>query len=349
MRILAIETSCDETAAAILEVKGKRFFLRKSFVASQSDIHVQYGGVVPEVAARTHITTIIPLLKKTLGDSVPDVIAVTTGPGLITSLFVGVHTARALAYIYKKPLIRVNHIEGHIYANWLTDSGIRVKDQGYSINQIEFPALALTVSGGHTQLTLMKGHGTYTIIGETVDDAAGEAFDKVAKILDLEYPGGPAISKRATMGDHTKVSLPFPMIDSGDYRFSFSGLKTAVLYLVRDLKKQGRYTTEMRDHICASFQHSVVSVLIKKTCAAARAYRVRTVLLGGGVAANSLLRELLEKHILRLIPSPRLVIAPQKYCTDNAAMIAVAGFFKAQRKEFTPPLKCDVDPVWKLS
>ena len=349
MRIVSIETSCDETAVAILETRGNRFFLRTSFIASQSRIHARYGGVVPEVAARAHVTTIIPLLKKALGASIPDAIAVTAGPGLITSLFVGVHTARTLAYIYKKPLIRVNHIEGHIYANWLADAGSKIKNQGYSVDEIEFPVLALIVSGGHTQLILMKGHGNYKIIGETVDDAAGEAFDKVARILELKYPGGPEVSRRAAFGDPAKISLPLPMLHSGDYRFSFSGLKTAVLYLVRDIKKQGHYNEAMRDNICAAFQHSVVSVLTQKTCAAARAHRVRTVLLGGGVAVNTLLRESLTKSILHLHPSPKLVIAPPEYCTDNAAMIAVAALFKAQRKEFTPPLKCDADPAWELS
>lgn len=347
LTVLAIESSCDETAVALLRGKGDVLSFLSSSVASQAKIHRRYGGVVPEIAARNHIAAIIPLVKKTLAHNVPDIIAVTAGPGLITSLLVGVHTARALSYIYKKPLVRVNHIEGHMYSSRLqpTRGASNFKLQ---ISTMQFPALALIVSGGHTELILIKNHGNYKKIGATLDDAAGEAFDKAAKIMDLGYPGGPAIAHRATYGDPLISPLPMPMLGSGDYSFSFSGLKTAILYRVRDLKEQGRYTDEMRDHLCAAFQHSVVTVLVKKTCSAAERYKVKTVLLAGGVAANLALRQKLAETMLRQPRSIPVRIAPLPYCTDNAAMIAVAGYFRAQRNKFSSPLSCDADPAWEL-
>lgn len=349
--ILAIESSCDETAVALLEATQEEFFIRKSFIASQQKIHARYGGIVPEVAARSHITALMPLIKKTIGRKIPDAIAVTAGPGLITSLFVGVHTARALSYIYRKPLIRVNHIEGHIYANWLSNSGSRVKGQkGYRVEgRVKFPALALIVSGGHTELIFMKDHGVYKIIGKTLDDAAGEAFDKAAKILDLPYPGGPAVSVRARYGDARRSPLPIPMIDSKNHSFSFSGLKTALLYRVRNLKESGQYSEQMRDHLCAAFQHSVVTALIAKTVAAAQEYEPRSILLGGGVAANESLRAALASAVAPLRQRTELVISPLNYCTDNAAMIAVAAFFQMRKKRFVSPFACAVDPVWGIT
>ncbi len=343
--ILAIETSCDETAIALLEARHHSFKLKKSLISSQQDIHAKYGGVVPEVAARAHITTIIPLIRKCIGRIIPDAIAVTAGPGLITSLLVGVQTARALSYIYKKPLIRVNHIEGHIYANWLSKQGVGHRVEGI----VKFPALVLIVSGGHTELILMKDHGKYELIGKTLDDAAGEAFDKVAKIFDLPYPGGPNIANRAMFGDPFRSPLPFPMLHSGNYSFSFSGLKTAVLYRVRDLKKNKHYSPEMRDHLCASFQHSIVSVLVAKTMRAAKEFGVATILLGGGVAANLALRESLLHAALAMYPKPELIVSPLQYCTDNAAMIAVAAYFKAKKKDFTSPFRCAADPLWDIT
>ncbi|MBI2483977.1 tRNA (adenosine(37)-N6)-threonylcarbamoyltransferase complex transferase subunit TsaD [Candidatus Uhrbacteria bacterium] len=346
--VLGIESSCDETAVAFLKGDEVSFRLLSTAMATQQNIHKEYGGVVPEVAARIHIETIIPLVKRILGRRVPDCVAVTAGPGLITSLLVGVHTARALAYIYGKPLVRVNHIEGHIYSNWLATQKPLIKNQRHRLDRIRFPALALIVSGGHTELILMRDHGKYKKIGKTVDDAAGEAFDKVAKIVDLDYPGGPAIARRAAYGNSLAVPLPIPMLHSRDFNFSFSGLKTAVLYRVRDQKNHKTYSEMFRDDICASFQHSVVTVLVKKTCAAAKHYNVKSVLVGGGVAANIALRQTLAKAIPQLPCQPLLFVAPLKYCTDNAAMIALAGYIQFRRGTFTSPLFCDADPSWEL-
>lgn len=349
MTVLGIESSCDETAAALIQGNKSSFRLLSSAMATQQKIHKKYGGVVPEVAARNHIASIIPLVKKTLGSNIPDCIAVTSGPGLITSLLVGVHTARALAYIYRRPLVRVNHIEGHIYSNWLQGIGSRSKGTELRIDQVKFPALALIVSGGHTELIIMRDHGKYKKIGATLDDAAGEAFDKSAKILGLEYPGGPAIARHAEHGNPQAISLPIPMLHSHDYRFSFSGLKTAVLYCARDHTKQKTYSDTFRDDVCASFQNSVVTVLVKKTCAAAQRYSVKSVLMGGGVAANRALRESLAVATQQLPNKPHFYVAPLEYCTDNAAMIALAGFFQAKRKKFVSPLSCDADPAWELA
>ncbi len=233
MRILAIESSCDETALAVISGVGSSWLLEKNSVFSQIAIHKAFGGVVPEVAARKHAETIIPLLTETLGEnklSEIDYLAVTAGPGLITSLLLGVTSAKTLAYASGKPLLPVNHMEGHIYSNWLSNEELKNNDKNY------FPSLALVVSGGHTELVLMKGHGDYQLLGTTLDDAVGEAFDKVAKILNLGYPGGPIVSKLALEGDENFYVLPRPMLNSGDYNFSFSGLKTAVLYTLEKEK-----------------------------------------------------------------------------------------------------------------
>lgn len=322
MRILGIETSCDETAIAIVEGRGERLTVKKHLVASQIKIHAKYGGVVPEVAAREHLPKIDALLRRTVaadGRGI-DAIAVTAGPGLITSLRVGTDVARTLAWAWGKPLVAVNHLEGHIYANWLSDGKMR------------FPALVLIVSGGHTELVLMKGHGKYRLLGATRDDAAGEAFDKVGKMLGLGYPGGPAVSKMAARGNVRAVKLPRPMIDSGDYDFSFAGLKTAVLY---ETKKRRVNVADM----CASFEQAVVDVLVAKTIRAAKQYRAKTVLLAGGVAANRRLRYALSS----IAHLPDLT-----YTTDNAAMIAAAGYFKARRREFIDPMKLEPNPNWQL-
>lgn len=319
MKILAIETSCDETAASVLEAKGGRFSILSNIIASQIKIHAKTGGVVPEVAAREHVEKIIPIVKKAIKGKV-DLIAVTAGPGLATSLSVGVETAKALAYIWKKPIVAVNHLAGHVYANWLDN------------RKIEFPILCLIVSGGHTELVLMKKHLDFKIIGSTRDDAAGEAFDKVAKILKLGYPGGPEIAKRVKGKD--KIKFPRPMIKSNDFDFSFSGLKTAVLYYHKDHKKQ-------INEICTAFQNAVIDVLVTKTKKAARKYKVKTVLLGGGVAANQALRNKIKQELNCNPPQ-------MKYTTDNAAMIAAAGYFMAKQKQFTPWQKLDIDPNWEL-
>ena len=276
MRILGIETSCDETSASVVEYNRGSFKVLSNIVASQIMLHRQTGGVVPEVAAREHLKNIIPVIDKALKKSKTspqnlDRIGVVTGSGLITSLLVGSETAKHLAYLWQKKIYSINHIEAHIAANYLLNK------------KIKYPALCLVVSGGHTEIILIKKMGSYQLIGATRDDAAGECFDKCAKILGLPYPGGPEISNLAGEGEHN-ISLPRPMHHSPDFDFSFSGLKTAVLYYKRDHKKINI------NNICASIQQAIVDVLIYKLQKAVYQYKVKTVLLAGGVAANLELR-----------------------------------------------------------
>ena len=313
--ILAIETSCDETAAAVLTVAQNKFNLRANIIASQIAIHRRYGGVVPEVAARNHVGVLLPVIDEALAKArvTPrqiDRIAVTNGPGLVTSLLVGIETARTLSYLWNKPIVPVNHVVAHLYANWLNN------------RKIAFPAIGLIVSGGHTELVLIKSDKQLTKIGQTIDDAAGEAFDKVGKLLGLGYPGGPEVSRRAHQGNTTVFDFPRPMEKSGDLRFSFSGLKTAVLYAAQKIQA---LDTRTINNICASFQLAVVDVLIKKTMAAANQYNARTILLAGGVAANTLLRHTLKTHAEK--EQYQFLMPELAWCTDNAAMIAVAGYF----------------------
>ena len=321
MLILGIETSCDETAVCLLEVRKGKPHVLKNIIASQIDIHKITGGVVPEVAARNHVLTMIPVLAKGLGKRKPQFLAVTAGPGLITSLLVGVQTAQILSYAWDIPLIGVNRIEGHLYASWLAGK------------PYTFPALALIVSGGHTELILIKKQGVYEYLGKTLDDAAGEAFDKVAKILDLGYPGGPIISKLAEKGNSTRFPLPRPMIDHDNFNFSFSGLKTAVLYLVRDLKKGKKFSQKIVPDICASFQQAVVDVLVKKTLRAAQEYNVKMIVLGGGVVANIHLRKTLQDECKKQLPDVACFVPSLQYCTDNAAMIAAAAYFHSHKNK----------------
>ncbi len=347
MIILAIETSCDETAAAILEAKGKKFSLLANIVSSQIAIHKKYGGVVPEVAARKHIEMMIPVIERALKAtkkkiSEIDVLAVTGGPGLNTSLLVGTETAKAFSYLLKKPLVSVNHIEAHLYSP-LLDHGM---------NSLKFPAVALIVSGGHTEIILMRGHGSYKLLGQTMDDAAGESFDKVAKILGLEYPGGPVISSRAEKGDPEKYKFPRPMIDSHDLNFSFSGLKTAVLYTVKDPKSKNKKLTlspQVINNLCASFQQAVVDVLTEKTIRAAKLYKARTVMLGGGVSANKALRKNFETAVPKELPGAKLFFPSPANSTDNAAMIAMSAYFRAKEKKYTPWNKIKADPNLRLA
>jgi N6-L-threonylcarbamoyladenine synthase len=324
MKILGIETSCDETAAAVVE-DGNKILSDK--VASQVDIHRRYAGVVPEVASRQHLLSIIPVIEESLseaGVSLKDIdgIAATAGPGLAGSLLVGANAAKAIAFAGNIPIVGINHLEGHIYANWIGDAPPL------------FPALCLIVSGGHTDLVLMKDHGQYVMLGHTRDDAAGEAFDKAARILGLGYPGGPAIDKAAREGAPT-IKLPRAWL-KGTNDFSFSGLKTALLRLA-----EGGKITCVAD-AAASFQEAVVEVLVKKTAAAARAYGVRQLLLAGGVAANSLLRQRLKDAS----PVP-LSVPPMSLCTDNAAMVAACGYFKFRTGQ-RDWLNLDVVPALKL-
>ncbi|MBU4332172.1 tRNA (adenosine(37)-N6)-threonylcarbamoyltransferase complex transferase subunit TsaD [Patescibacteria group bacterium] len=413
MLILGIETSCDETAAALVRFDRGRFDIISNIVSSQVKIHSKYGGIVPEVAARNHVVNIIPVVEQALeefkgevtikrlketrpsasshsglrasgprtagsvenkkqetkgANDLIDAIAVTNGPGLITSLLVGVETAKALAYAWDKPLIAINHLEGHIY------SVMKIRDyENMKINDFNFPALALIVSGGHTQLVLMTDYGRYRIIGETRDDAAGEAFDKVAKLLGLGYPGGPVIAVKAdecqkignkkqdlrqaqilskTRNKDTKklqitsskyqINLPRPMIDSKDFDFSFSGLKTAVLYETRNKKQEIRNKKLGKKYIskmCAEFQQAVIDVLTAKTLKAAKKYKVKNVILAGGVSANKSLRERFKKEFGNklLLPGPGL-------STDNAVMIAMAGVRHFRERNFIELNKIKVDP-----
>ena len=322
MKILAIETSCDDTAVAILDSSEQGHKILANIVSSQIKIHAPFGGVVPNLAAREHLKNLPVVLKQAFFESKLkekdiDLMAVTIGPGLIPSLLVGTNFAKALAYAWQKPIIAINHMEAHMYANWLKNPNI------------QFPALCLIVSGGHTQLILMKNHGDYELLGETRDDAAGEAFDKVAKLLGLGYPGGPIISKIAQAGDSDKFNLPRPMINSKDYEFSFSGLKTAVLY---EVKKQKRLNKKYIADMAASFQQAVADVLIFKTLKAAKEYKVKSLLLSGGVAANPLLRQNLSLKA-RELKNTKLYIPDFAFCTDNAAMIGAAAYYQRNRKD----------------
>jgi len=325
MKILGIETSCDETAAAVVE-DGTRILSNQ--IASQVEIHARYGGIVPEVASRQHLLSVIPVIERAMteaGVSWKELsgIAVTVGPGLAGSLLVGVNVAKAIALSRGLPLIGVNHLEAHIYANWLGE------------NSIDFPVVCLIVSGGHSDLVLMKGHGDYLVLGRTRDDAAGEAFDKAARILGLGYPGGPAIEKASRQGT-ASIQLPRAWL-KGSHDFSFSGVKTALLRLVEAGK-----VSSVAD-AAASFQAAVIEVLVTKTVAVARERRAKKVLLSGGVASNSLLREQLIKH------SPLTVMVPPPIlCTDNAAMIAACGYYRL-RAGRTDDLDLDVTPSLKLA
>ena len=356
-RILAIETSCDETAAAVV-ADGRHILSNR--VASQIELHRRFGGVYPEVASRQHVLAIQTVVEDALADASIahvrelDAIAVTHGPGLAGSLLVGVNLAKGLAFASGLPLVPVNHLEGHIYSNWLyTDSAPDIARKQRSDSAFEqFPALILIVSGGHTELVLMEGHCRYRRLGATLDDAAGEAFDKVARLLELGYPGGPAIQAAAETGDPRRFHLPRPLMRPGRrterqpdaqasplpailpvrgehrFNFSFSGLKTAVLNLMRQLEREGteaRHTQTAAD-IAAVFQMAVVDVLVGKTADAAAEFAVKQVCICGGVSANGLLRRTAEQHFAEMgLP---LRCPPLYLCTDNAAMIGAAAYYR---------------------
>ncbi|MEK9168087.1 MAG: tRNA (adenosine(37)-N6)-threonylcarbamoyltransferase complex transferase subunit TsaD [Patescibacteria group bacterium] len=418
--ILAIETSCDETAISIIEafggVKKPSFRVLANVVHSQVDLHKQYGGVFPALAKREHSKNLVPVLKEALRESgflkleiksqkskvqdkiekslrkilerepelleqflaeVPKIkkpnarpirgrkdsrrasassginlIAVTHGPGLEPALWVGINFAKALSLVWDVPVVPVNHMEGHIFSAFIPKSAAISKSKFLISNQttdsksqttkIAFPMLALLVSGGHTELIFIKNWMKYKKIGETRDDAAGEAFDKVARMLGLPYPGGPAIAQLAMQWNNQfsntkeQIKLPRPMISSKDYDFSFSGLKTAVLYLLRDLSKKHSsvlQNTRITQSIAHEFQEAVVDVLVKKTIAAASVYKVRTIVLGGGVAANARIRSELAKKMREEMPDVTLRLPDAAVTTDNALMIAVAGFFRSTKKK----------------
>jgi len=380
--MLAIETSCDDTGIAILEAGPKGHFkVLSNIVSSQIEVHKKYGGVYPALAKREHQKNLVPTLKLALTEAgmlgnskfqdtnykqisnsklqilntilerepelqkqlIPflqkyekpdvDLIAVTNGPGLEPCLWVGVNFAKTLAFYWDIPTVVVNHVKAHIFAN----------DLNKPLTKKDFPALCLVVSGGHTQLFLMKDFGKYEILGETRDDAAGECFDKCAKILGLGYPGGPIISKlAATQMESGRASplrggkafnlLPRPMIGTKDYDFSFSGLKTAVLYADRKVKNKNQKYKQM---MAAEVQQAIIDVLIKKTMKAAMDFKVKTIILGGGVAANKELRKQFSEKIKKIIPTTNLLIPEPKYCTDNGLMVAITGYFRAKQNKFT--------------
>jgi N6-L-threonylcarbamoyladenine synthase len=375
MIILGIETSCDETAASVIEVKDSKVTVLSNIISSQIALHAKWGGVVPNLAAREHLKNILPVIETALEKSKKkptdlDLITVTNGPGLIPALLVGTTTAKTLSYLWKKPLIGIHHIEGHIYANFISDK----------INALQFPILCLVVSGGHTQLVLMQKHLNYEIIGETVDDAVGEAFDKVARILGLGYPGGPAVAKIADDYSHNlsvcpeevrtdvslsnprllvkhekqsqneeiallgflsgkcvshnlekekkfRITLPRPMLKSNNFNFSFSGIKTAVLYATKKNSENlddKNYIAEM----CQEFQTAVTDVLVSKTIRAAKKYNPKIILLAGGVSANVYLRKRLELAVKENLENTSCLFPEPPYSLDNAAMIAMAGYFR---------------------
>ncbi len=374
MKILSIETSCDETAIAVVEYSGSRktpeISVLSNLVSSQVKLHEKFGGVVPNLAKREHEKNLVPLLIQALKESglyatsrqmkkkmdtssatilereptlliefekkvtslLPpniDAIAVTYGPGLAPALWVGVNFAKALSALWDKPIIPINHMEGHLYS-----SLIKKEESKWKLLTPAFPALALLVSGGHTELVLVKGYGKYEIIGETLDDAAGEAFDKVARMLGLGYPGGPAIAQEAEkkLGNSLQhIKLPHPMLHSKDFNFSFSGLKTAVLYLLRDIDDKKKIK-ELSSSIAREFQDAVVDVLVKKTIQAAKIYNIKTILLGGGVAANIQLRKILSEITREELPGVTLFLPDNFITGDNALMTAVAAYLSGRKK-----------------
>lgn len=340
LRILGIETSCDDTGVGIVTLKQGKIVIEAQVTASQILTHRKYGGVVPEVAAREHALTILPTIAGALRQAKKtwaaiDAIAVTAGPGLNTALVVGVEAARTLSYSLKKPLVRVNHIEGHILSAWAS----------VAAHQVRFPVLALVVSGGHTELIKMTSIGRYTLLGRTHDDAVGEAFDKVAKILGLPYPGGPEVSRRAEHGDPRAFTFPRAMLEKNSLDFSYSGLKTSVLYTVEKLPRVSRQTI---NDVCASFQRAALDPLLEKTYLAAKTIHAKTIVLAGGVAANAMLRQDLSTMVEQRLPGVQFLVPDRAVCMDNGVMIAIAGAYRTKKKDFTPWQKISADPNWEL-
>lgn len=388
--ILGIETSCDETAAAVLKKDATGVKVLSNIIASSAPLQAKFGGVIPEQAAREQLKSIIPVVKEALTQAMKlssyqaaaeekdrssiaqslnrfiaeeiDAIAVTYGPGLIGSLLVGVETAKTLALVWGKPLIPINHLLGHFYANWINGPSAisnppagKAGQQSANSKKAEsrrltadsipsFPIIGLLVSGGHTDLVLFTDHGKYKYLGGTRDDAAGECFDKCARLMGLPYPGGPEISKIARSGNPAKIKLPQPMIDSGDFDFSFSGLKTSVSNIVHSISEthsDKRLTLNDKQNLSASIEVAIVEVLVKKTLAAVKKYGLNQVMIAGGVAANSNLSVALRKSLHVRVFSPSHNI----FCTDNAAMIAAAAFFA---KQTINPLKLQANPNLSL-
>ncbi len=360
--ILSLETSCDETAAAVVEKDGDGVCVLSNIVSSQIALHAPFGGVVPNLAAREHVKNIVPVIESALREanvSHRDIkaIAVTAGPGLAPALQIGVTAAKTLSYLWNKPLLPIHHIEGHIYANFIRSRNFQpsisnFQKENHSQKQfqtklniencelkIDFPLLALVVSGGHTELVLMRDHFEYEIAGETEDDAVGEAFDKVAKMLGLPYPGGPEIAKRAglfwndklqTIRYTLKFSFPRPLLDSHDYRFSFSGLKTSVLYFLKK-HEQEKNDENFINAVCYEFQEAALDVLLAKTRRALLEYHPKTAIIAGGVSANVELRKRMGNMIAENFPGTTFLMPPFQYSLDNAAMIGAAALFRWER------------------
>ena len=333
MKVLGIETSCDETAAAVVE-DGRRAL--SDVVSTQIDVHRRWGGVVPELASRNHVVQVMPVIDEALvhagvAPSELDAVAVTGGPGLVGALLVGVQAAKALALAWEKPLVRVNHLEGHLVAAFLSET------------PPIFPYLGLVVSGGHTSLYAARGFGDYRLLGQTRDDAAGEAFDKGAKLLGLPYPGGVAIDRLAKEGNPHATRFPKAIVKGAELDFSFSGLKTALLHHVR---KHGVPAGQGLADLCASYQEAIVRALVEKAFRAARRLQFERLVLSGGVAANSRLRAAVVERAGEY-EGMQVFVPPPRLCTDNAAMIAVAGTHALMRGERAGP-ELNADPAWRL-
>ena len=327
MKILSIETSCDETSAAIIEDGNK---IISSVVLTQIDIHKKFGGVIPELASRHHVTSITLVIEECMKQANLDFkdidfVAVTKGPGLIGSLLIGINAAKTIAYANDLPILGVNHMVGHMYANVFE-------------SELKFPCLALIVSGGHTELVLMKDHFDFVKLGETLDDAVGECYDKVGRVLDLPYPGGPLVDKLAHQGK-PEYKLPKVYLDKNSYDFSFSGLKSAVINLVHNTKQKGLEIN--KENLCATFQDVVTEVLVEKTKKAAKEYNAKQIIVAGGVAANKGLRERLVSSITDI----EVVLPQLKYCTDNAAMIGAAAYYQYQKYKQFDDISLNGDPL----
>lgn len=347
-KVLGIETSCDETSVAVLEVGANSVRVLHHETASQIPVHQIYGGVVPEVAARLHVAETVALLDRAIFKPSThyslltthfDAIAVTQGPGLATALRVGIEAARTLALVTKKPIIGVNHLEGHLASAWLIPENRK---------RWKFPILALLVSGGHTELVLMKDFCDYRVLGRTRDDASGEAFDKTAKLMGLGYPGGPLISKLAETGRADSFDIPRPMIHDPSFDFSFSGLKSAVRRIWEGLSKKQRADKQVVADLCASIQAAIVQVLVTKTLAAAKKYHPLAISVVGGVSANHELQEAMRFSVKRELKGTRLLAPPKGFYTDNAAMIAAAGAWRLRQGEKHDWKKLDAEPELDL-
>ncbi len=345
-RVIGIETSCDETSVAILEVDAKNVNVLHHEVASQIPAHAVYGGVVPEVAARLHVAEIVSLLDRALGTQTPfdrfDAIAVTRGPGLATALRVGIEAAKTLAFVSGKPFIGVNHLEGHLASAWMSEANRQ---------QWQFPVLALLVSGGHTELILMKDFGSYRVLGRTRDDAAGEAFDKTGKLMGLGYPGGPMIAKFAEKGNAKAFDLPRPMLHDPSLDFSFSGLKTAVRLVWEKLSRSEQQDVKTLADVAASIQAAIVDVLVAKTLAAAAKVRPRCIAIVGGVSANRSLHETMSQRMRaagEVYSAVHLLEPARGYHTDNAAMVALAGAWQIHNGKYHDWKRLDAKPELDL-